>query len=65
MLDEPLRRTIEDFFEQLQAYIVVGGGRKIPIEELKAMGLGEITERFYPVGLRFKVDSIHCVRNLK
>lgn len=65
MSDEPLRRTIEDFFEQLQAYIIVGGGRKIPIETLKEMGLGEITERFYPVGLRLKVDSIQCVRNLK
>ena len=65
MLDEPLKLTIEDFFEQLQAYMVVNGGRKISIEELKNMGLGEITERVYPIGLRFRVDSIHCVRNLK
>jgi len=44
---------------------VAGGGRKILIEELKEMGLGEITERFDPIGLGFSVDSIHCVRNLK
>ena len=65
MLDEPLKLAIEDLFEQLQAYIVVSGGDKIPIEELKEMGLGEITERVYPIGLRLRVDSIHCVRNLK
>jgi hypothetical protein len=65
MSDEPLKLAIEDLFEQLQAYIVVSGGNKIPIEELKEMRLGEITERVYPIGLRFRVDSIHCVRNLK
>ena len=65
MLDEPLKFAIEDFFEQLQAYMVVSGGRKIPIDELKNMALGEITEHVYPIGLRFRVDSIHCVRNLK
>lgn len=65
MLDEPLKLAIADFFEQLQAYIIISGGRKIPIEELKEMGLGEITEPIYPTGLRFRVDSINCVRNLK
>jgi len=65
MLDEPLKLAIADFFEQVQAYIVVSGGSKIPIKELKKMRLDEITERLYPIGLRFRVDSIHCVRNLK
>jgi hypothetical protein len=65
MLDGPLKLAIEDLFEQLQAYIVISGGNKIPIEELKEMRLGEITERVYGIGLRFRVDSIHCVRNLK
>jgi hypothetical protein len=65
MLNEQLKLAIEDLFEQLQAYIVVSGGNKISIEALKEMRLGEITEHVYPIGLRFRVDSIHCARNLK
>ena len=65
MFDEPLKLAIKDFLQQSQAYMVVCGARKIPIEELKKMGLGDIAERVYIIGLRFRVDSIHCVRNLQ
>ena len=45
----------QDFFDMLQAKILVAGGAKIPMEKLHEMRLGKVMDLLLPNGLTLRV----------
>jgi len=47
---------IERFYDELQAHIVIAGGRKFTIDELENKPLDQIVKLVWPNGIRLVVE---------